>query len=207
MHKKIRKPILRLIVGLSAFLLLFLITVAVAVAFYRPGPAVPDTAGWKTGMVFFSVGNSWQSVAVRSITGLRSIALSDSTPSHCGIVIIEDSVLKLVHASTTARRVVAETPAEYIENNGSYCIYVSVQPILPDTIKLKSDIDSLLRMPVAFDFDFNHSDNRSLYCSELVLILHELNGCDSLSGLRAKHYIYPQDILTILNHKNLELGL
>lgn len=204
MSQKVRKPILRIFVSLSAFLLLLIIIVVIAVAFYRPKYAEPDTSGWQTGMVFFSVGDSWESVAVRSITGLRNAALADSTPSHCGIVMIGDSSLLLVHASTTAGRVVAETPAEYIENNGSYCLYVKPQPFKLDTLKLKSDIDSLLRIPVAFDFEFNHFDSKSLYCSEFVVALHELNGCNLLSRLRDKHYIYPQDILDILDAFNME---
>ncbi len=199
MNPHIGKPILRIIAGLSAFLLLVLLMVTVAAAVCRPKPAVPDTSGWQTGMVFFSVGDSWESVAVRSMTGLRNIALSDSTPSHCGMVIMGNNGPRLFHASTTARRVVAESPAEYIEKNGSYCLYAIPQPFQLDTLKLRADIDSLLRIPVAFDYDFDHTDSKSLYCTELVVTLHELNGCKALSPLREKNYIYPQDILNILN--------
>lgn len=150
-------------------------------------------------MVFFSVGDSWESAAVRSITSIFNMAVSDSTPSHCGIVIMDERGPLLVHASTIAGQVVRETPAEYIENNGSYCLYVESQPFELDTLKLKSDIDSILSVPVPFDFDFDHSDNKSLYCTELVVTLHELNGCNTLSSLRENHFIYPQDILNILN--------
>lgn len=197
----VRKTIIRVLIGLSAFLLLFFLIFIVAVAIYRPKPSVPDTSGWRTGMVFFSVGDSWESVAVRSFTGLRNIALSDSTPSHCGMVVMGDNGPLLVHASTTAGRVVAETPAEYIENNGSYCLYVKPQPFPLDTLRLKADIDSLLNVPVAFDYNFDHTDGKSLYCTELVVTLHELNGYDTLSPLRERNYIYPQDILNIYNQK------
>ena len=180
-------------------MLIILLTVIGMAVFYRPKAAPPDTTGWQTGMVFFSVGDSWESAAVRSLTGLLSLAPSDSTPSHCGIVIMDEKGPLLVHASTSARHLVAETPAEYIENNGSYCLYVKPQPFPLDTLKLKSDIDSLLNIPVPFDFDFNHSDGKALYCTEFVVTLHELNGCTTLSPLREHHYIYPQDILNLLN--------
>lgn len=199
MTHKVRKAIFRIFVGLSAFLLLSLLIVVVVVAIYRPKPALPDTSDWQTGMVFFSVGDSWESLAVRSITGLQNVALSDSTPSHCGIVIMGSNGPLLFHASTTARRVVAESPSEYIENNGSYCLYAIPQPFQLDTLKLRADIDSLLRISVAFDYDFDHTDNKSLYCTELVVALHELNGCNAFSTLREKNYIYPQDIFNILN--------
>lgn len=202
MNHKVRKTIVRSIVGLLAFLLLIFAVFVAAVAICHPKPAQPDTSDWQTGMVFFSVGDSWRSVAVRSLTGARNATLSDSTPSHCGMVVMSDRGPLLVHASTNAGRVVAETPSEYLELNGSYCIYAKPQPFPLDTLKLKADIDSLLRRPVAFDFDFDHSDNQSLYCTELVITLHELNGCKALSPLRSKKYIYPQDILNNLNANN-----
>lgn len=202
MNHKVRKTIIRAFVGLLAFLLLFIIIIFVVVAFCRPKPSVPDTADWHTGMVFFSVGDSWESVAVRSVTGLKNVTLADSTPSHCGIVMMDDNGPLLVHASTTAGHVVAEPPLEYIENNGSYCLYAASLPFRLDTLKLKSDIDSMLRIPVPFDFDFDHSDHSSLYCTEFVVTLYELNGCNALSPLRSKNYIYPQDILNLLNKKN-----
>lgn len=199
MNQGVRKAVFRILIGLSAFLLVSLLIVAVVVAVCRPKPALPDTSDWQTGMVFFSVGDSWESMAVRSITGLKNVALSDSTPSHCGMVIMGNDGPLLFHASTTARRAVAESPAEYIEKNGSYCLYAIPQPFQLDTLKLRVDIDSLLRIPVAFDYDFDHTDNKSLYCTELVVTLHELNGCKALSPLREKNYIYPQDILDMLN--------
>lgn len=199
MKYNVRKPIFRVFAGMTAFLIMiFLIIVATAI-FYRPKPAQPNTSNWRTGMVFFSVGDSWESIVVRSISSIFNIAVSDSTPSHCGIIIVGDKGPLLVHASTTAGHVVAETPAEYILNNGSYCLYTKPLPFQLDTLKLKSDIDSLLNIPVSFDFDFNHSDNKSLYCTELVITLYELNGCNSFSSLRENHFIYPQDILNILN--------
>lgn len=192
----------RIFAGISAFLMLILLTVIGMAVFNRPEPSRPDTADWQTGMVFFSVGDSWESAAVRSITGLLNVAVSDSTPSHCGIVVRDDRGVLLVHASTTSGHVVAETPDEYIEKNGSYCLYVKSMPFQLDTLKLRSDIDSMLKVPVAFDFNFDHSDGKSLYCTELVVTLHELNGCNSFSSLREKNYIYPQDVLNVLNQRN-----
>ena len=168
---------------------------------YRPKPSLPDTSYWQTGMVFFSVGDSWESAAVRSISSIFNLAVSDSTPSHCGMVIMGNSGPLLVHASTTAKHIVIETPEEYIRKNGSYCLYVKSHPLAQDTLKLKADIDSMIKIPVPFDFEFNHEDSKALYCSELVITLHELNSCTSLSSLREKNWIYPQDILNILTQK------
>lgn len=199
MRRKIRKSIFRFIAGISAFLIIILIFVIGAAIFFRPKPSHPDTSDWQTGMVFFSVGDSWESAAVRSITSIFHHTISDSTPSHCGMVIMDRNGPLLVHASTIAGHVVAETPSEYIEKNGSYCLYVKSKPLNLDTLKLISDVDSLLKIPVPFDFDFNHADSRSLYCTELVVTLHELNGCRSLSSLRENPHIYPQDLLNILS--------
>ena len=199
MHSKFGKPIFRILAGISAFFFIILIIVVGAAIFCRPGPSVPDTSDWKTGMVFFSVGDSWESAAVRSLSSILHMTLSDSLPSHCGVVVMDKTGPLLVHASTIAGHVVAETPEEYIEKNGSYCLYVKSEPFNLDTLRLRSDIDSLLRIPVPFDFDFDHSDSQSLYCTELVVMLHELNGCRSFSQLRENPHIYPQDLLTILN--------
>lgn len=202
MNPRIGKPILRIIAGLSASLLLVLLMVTVAAAVCRPKPAVPDTSGWQTGMVFFSVGDSWESVAVRSITSLRNVALSDTTPSHCGIILMEPSGPALVHASTVAKKVVKETPEEYITKNGSYMIYSRAMPDRVDTVLLREHIEELLARDYPFDFDFDHSDGKALYCTELVVTLYELSGCNSLSPLREQHYIYPQDILNMLSDSN-----
>lgn len=199
MNYKIRKPIFRILAGIAVFFFVIILIVVGIAIFHRPKPTQPDTSDWQTGMVFFSVGDSWESAAVRSLSGILNKSLADSTPSHCGIILRDDERgTLLVHASTTAGHVVMETPEEYIEKNGSYCLYVKSRPFRLDTLKLKSDIDSLLRLPVPFDYEFNHSDNKSLYCTELVVTLHELNGCNSLSPLREKHFIYPQDILDSL---------
>ena len=198
MQCELRKPILRTIAVISASLIIILLTAIGTAIFYRPKPSLPDTSDWQTGMVFFSVGDSWESAAVRSISSIFNLALSDSTPSHCGMVIMDRGGPMLVHASTTAKHVVKETPEEYIKNNGSYCLYVKAPPLTLDTLKLRADIDSLLRIPVPFDFEFNHDDPNALYCSELVITLHELNGCATLSSLREKNWIYPQDILNSL---------
>lgn len=196
-----KKKKLLLIAG-GGIAILFLAIVVWVILLSRPSYQMPDTAEWKTGDIFFSVGDSWKSVAVRALTGAKRFEVSDSTPSHCGMVVKDVAGIKLVHASTVAKSVVVETIEEYLKNNGSYCLYVMPRSFPLDTVRLKSDIDSILRIPVPFDFEFNHSDSKSLYCTELVVTLHELNGCDSLTQLRTKHYIYPQDILNMLNLKN-----
>lgn len=199
MQSKLRKPTLRILAVISASLIIILVIGVGAAILYRPKPSQPDTSEWQTGMVFFSVGDSWESAAVRSISSILNLTVSDSTPSHCGMVVRYKDRPLLVHASTTARHIVVETPEEYIKNNGSYCLYVKTQPLPLDTLKLKADIDSLLKIPVPFDFEFNHDEGNALYCSELVVTLYELNGCNSLSSLRENNWIYPQDILNVLS--------
>lgn len=202
MLSEFRRSILRILVVISASLIMILLAVGGIAVLCRPKPSQPDTSDWQTGMVFFSVGDSWESAAVRSVSSIFNLTVSDSTPSHCGMVVRGDNGPMLVHASTTAKHIVMETPEEYIKNNGSYCLYIKAQPLTLDTLKLKTDIDSLLTMRVPFDFEFNHEDPDALYCSELVITLHELNGCHTFSSLREKNWIYPQDILNVINQKN-----
>lgn len=167
------------------------------VARTRPAYVMPDTSGWKTGDIFFSVGDSWESVAVRSISGAKNFEVSDSTPSHCGIIVRDGDIVKLVHASTTAKKVVAETPREYLSNNGSYCLYARGVSPEPDGVEIRRTTDSLIANSVPFDFDFNHRESNSLYCTEMVITVFERNGNLRFSPLRKQNYIYPEDLLKL----------
>lgn len=183
--------------GTLALFLLAIITWVSAVFLSRPPYLIPDTSDWRTGDVFFSVGDSWESVVVRSLSGAKKLELSDSTPSHCGIIIRNGDDVKLIHASTTARKIVAETPEEYLNNNGSYCIFTRRVLNAPDSAALIRTVDSLIANGVSFDFDFNHRDSRSLYCTEMVITVFERN-CDTrFSVLREQAYIYPEDLLKL----------
>ena len=120
---RITRRILHLVVWGCAF---FVFAAAAWVGFCwlkRPPYLVPDTSAFATGDVFFSVGDAWESVAVRALSGCTSFEVCDSTPSHCGIVIRYADGVRLAHASTVAKKVVMETPEEYLRKNGSYCIY------------------------------------------------------------------------------------
>lgn len=201
MIPNVRKTIFRTLIGLSAFLLFSLATIVVAVVFYRPKPTVPDTSDWQTGMVFFSVGDSWESAAVRVLTGAKYFEIADSTPSHCGVILRDANKVSLVHESTIAKRIVAETPEEYFENNGSYCLFAVRPTPAPDSIAIRRTLDSLLVQRIPFDFDFNHADSQSLYCTEMVIKVFELNGNFSFSALRHQKYIYPEDLLKICRNQ------
>lgn len=158
---------------------------------------MPDTTGWDTGDIFFSVGNSWESAAVRALTGAKYFEIADSTPSHCGMILRDADKVLLVHASTAAKSIVAETPEEYLKNNGSYCLFaVRPRPAL-NSIVLRHTLDSLIVQRVLFDFDFNHEDSSSLYCTEMVIRVFELNGQYAFSVLRNQAYIYPEDLLNL----------
>lgn len=175
------------------------ITAAIAAAVIyvvctTPRHSEPDTRRWQTGYIFFSVGDSWKSYAVRGLTRARGEALTDSTPSHCGMVVMDGLRPLLVHESTSEGHIVAESPREYFEKNGSRCIYALPAPGAVDTLRLKADISAMLGARTPFDFDFNHSDSSALYCSELVVALLERNGNHTLSSLRGRKFIYPQDI-------------
>ncbi len=189
----------RVSLGILSVFIILAIGFIIFVLLTKPQYKEPDIRNWRTGDVFFSVGDSWESYVVRSLTSFRERNLVDSTPSHCGIILIEKTGPVLVHASTVAKKVVKETPEEYIRKNGSFMIYSHAIPYDIDTILLRKNIDELLEKDYPFDFDFNHRDQSSLYCSELVLYLLELNGIDQLSDLRELAYIYPQDILNRLN--------
>lgn len=183
--------------GVFAIFLLAIITWVSVVFMSRPTYFMPDTSDWQTGDIFFSVGDSWESVAVRAISGAKSFEVSDSTPSHCGIIVRDGDNVKLIHASTTAKKVVAETPREYLINNGSYCLYARKAHPTPDSVAIRQTVDSLIEGNVPFDFEFNHNDPRSLYCTEMVITVFERNGTTLFSQLRKQSYIYPEDILKL----------
>lgn len=185
-----------LLIALSALSAAIVIWVTVVVM-TRPDYVAPDVTGWRTGDIFFSVGDSWESVAVRSITGAKAFELNDSTPSHCGVVIRRGSSAMLVHASPVVGHVVMESPDEYLRNNGAYCIYVRSMPCAIDSVRLTACVDSLVADAVPFDYDFDHTTPGALYCTEFVVTLAETLGCNDFSHLRKQGYIYPQDIANI----------
>ena len=175
---RITRRILHLVVWGCAF---FVFAAAAWVGFCwlkRPPYLVPDTSAFATGDVFFSVGDAWESVAVRALSGCTSFEVCDSTPSHCGIVIRYADGVRLAHASTVAKKVVMETPEEYLRKNGSYCIYARKVP---------------------FDFNFDHSSAKALYCTEFVVHVLEQNNCFCFSRLRKRNYMYPNDVLKIIS--------
>lgn len=191
-----KKRRLFLISGITLALLLLAIIIWISlVILLRPSYRIPDTSDWQTGDIFFSVGDSWESVAVRSLSGAKIFEVSDSTPSHCGIIIRNADGVKLVHASTVTKKIVAETPEEYLINNGSYCLYARRSHQALDSTAVLHTVDSLVANGVPFDFDFNHNDSKSLYCTEMVITVFERNGVSRFSTLRGQSYIYPKDIL------------
>lgn len=192
-----RKTVLRILLAVILTILLLVGGFIAYVAFSHHNYIEPDTSDWKTGDLFFSVGDSWKSVAVRSLTGIKGEGINDSVPSHCGLIINTPAGLRLVHESTEAGHVVSESVDEYLQKNGAYCIYSMPAPYAVDTLKLKSDIDSLLERKVPFDFSFDHGNDEVLYCSEMVVKVSELNGYKGFSDLRNQNYIYPEDILKI----------
>lgn len=194
MAKKIRQIFLTTC-GVFVLIFLAIITWVVIVYMYRPSYLMPDTSNWQTGDIFFSVGDSWESVAVRSLSGAKSFEVSDSTPSHCGIIVRDSDGVKLVHASTIAKRVVAESPEEYLTNNGSYCLYANKVYPAPDSIAVRHAVDSLIANNVPFDFNFDHTESHSLYCTEMVVSVLERSGNSRFSSLREQSYIYPDNLL------------
>lgn len=88
-----------------------------------------------------------------------------------------------------------ETADEYLQNNGSYCLYARRPPCIADSVRVVHVVDSLMNAGIPFDFDFNHSDDSSLYCTEMVVRVFELEGCTCLSDLREAGYMYPQALL------------
>lgn len=76
---RITRRILHLVVWGCAF---FVFAAAAWVGFCwlkRPPYLVPDTSAFATGDVFFSVGDAWESVAVRALSGYTSFEVCDST--------------------------------------------------------------------------------------------------------------------------------
>ena len=70
--KLVQKNIKRVAIGLLSFLvLIILLFLTVNIVAGRGEYKRPVTDGWETGYIFFSVGDSWKSNAVRSITGFK----------------------------------------------------------------------------------------------------------------------------------------
>lgn len=180
--------------GCALFLLLVAGWVGVCLV-NRPPYLMPDTTSFDTGDIFFSVGDSWESVAVRALSGTSSWEVIDSTPSHCGIVVRDARGVRLAHASTAAGKIVVETPEEYLRNNGSYCIYAVKPPCPVSAEGIRQTVDSLVAHGVKFDFDFDHTTPDALYCTEMVVTVFEANSCSVFSSLRQQSYIYPNDLL------------
>lgn len=196
MSRKRQTGAVRAVLAGGGLLFVLVAVAAACVYFRRPAYVGTDTTQWRTGDIFFSVGDAWESVAVRTLTGAKHLEFSELTPSHCGLVVrTDDGKVRLVHASTVAKRVVAETPEQYISNNGTYCLYVAQVPCSVDTAALRLTLESLLQAAVPFDFEFNHTDASALYCTELVVYALEQTGCRSFSNLRNNSYIYPADLL------------
>ncbi len=196
---RITRRILHLVVWGCAF---FVFATAAWVGFCwlkRPPYLVPDTSAFATGDVFFSVGDAWESVAVRALSGYTSFEVCDSTPSHCGIVIRYADGVRLAHASTVAKKVVMETPEEYLRKNGSYCIYARKAPCAVDTAAVRRTVETLVEQQVPFDFNFDHSSAKALYCTEFVVHVLEQNNCFCFSRLRKRNYMYPNDVLKIIS--------
>lgn len=191
---KTKRLFLRLIAGGIALFILIVIIVVVRVWISRPDYIEPDTSQWHTGDIFFSVGDSWESVAVRALTGGLTLEVADSTPSHCGVVVRDAGGVKLIHASTTAGRVVGETPLEYFTANGSYCLYALRPPCPVDTAALRHVADSLVAEKIPFDFNFDHTDTSALYCTEMVVRTFHLSGQPCFSHLLGHKHIYPEAI-------------
>ncbi|MGM9816382.1 MAG: YiiX/YebB-like N1pC/P60 family cysteine hydrolase [Lepagella sp.] len=192
-----RRRWLFIILAPFALFILFLTVRVAVVMIRRPEFIPPDTSRWHTGDLFFSVGDSWESVAVRALSGLRTYEVADSTPSHCGVVIRRGEEVLLLHASTIAGHVVLESPQQYLVNNGSFCLYACPPPVPVDSLRFTLAADSLLNANIPFDFNFNHNDPSALYCSELVVQIFELTSISPFSSLHRLDYIYPRDIFLL----------
>lgn len=194
--KLVQKNIKRVAIGLLSFLvLIILLFLTVNIVAGRGEYKRPVTDGWETGYIFFSVGDSWKSNAVRSITGFKEWELEDSMPSHCGIIIMEKQGPMLVHESTEEGKIIMESPEQFLNNNGAYIVYALPVPFETDTVKLRKDIMTMLEQEIPFDFKFDHHDSSALYCTEFVVKVFEQNGINQFSDLRDLKYIYPNDIL------------
>ena len=132
MDKK-KRSYLRIIGWGCTFVFLFLIVWIGIVWLNRPAYIEPDTSTFETGDVFFSVGDSWESVAVRTLSGSLSLEVADSTPSHCGIVVrYAEGVCFITGAVFYAvrKRRFLHTVFHFFVLAGSVCHIVAVWDIL-----------------------------------------------------------------------------
>lgn len=149
----------------------------------------PDTTGWRTGDIFFSVGNSWRSVVVKMFDSDNPEGLT-----HCGFVIVRDGQPMLVHMSTDKNCITCEGIDEYGLINDVSAITVRRLRNLPDTTRLRVALEKLLRNGKEFDHSFDHRDASKYYCSELVVRELQGVGCNDFDDLLDKDHIYPVEI-------------
>lgn len=177
---------------LGGFLMLaaaLVVTVFIVVQCSRRPFTPPETAGWQTGDVFFSAGNSWRSLIVRLWGGK-----SDDGATHCGFVLMVDGEPMLVHMSTAKNVITMESIEEYARINDVSAITARRLPEVPDTMRLRSDLMRLLSQGKRFDNGFNHVDTSEYYCTELVVRELGRLGNPIFNDLLRQDYIYPVDL-------------
>ena len=68
-----------------------------------------------------------------------------------------------------------------------------------DTAAVRRTVEALVEQQVPFDFNFDHSSAKALYCTEFVVHVLEQNNCFCFSKLRKRNYMYPNDVLKIIS--------
>lgn len=68
-----------------------------------------------------------------------------------------------------------------------------------DTAAVRRTVEALVEQQVPFDFNFDHSSTKALYCTEFVVHVLEQNNCFCFSRLRKRNYMYPNDVLKIIS--------
>lgn len=70
-----------------------------------------------------------------------------------------------------------------------------------DTLAIRQSVETLVKNRVPFDFNFDHSTSKALYCTEMVVRVFEQNNCFCFSKLRHNSYMYPNDLLKLCKDK------
>lgn len=153
-----------------------------------------------TGDVIFTQGVSFKSDVVRAFGGDKTSGLS-----HCGII-VRDSTTSVVHMSIDKDMITREPIAEFMQSNqvAGFTVCRVVGGVVDS--KLLVELEGLLNSEIAFDNGYNATDDKELYCTELVCSIYErLYQINLYPRENRREIIYPYEIFINNNLKPIKL--
>lgn len=185
-NKRKRRTAVRIIAAIA------FVIAAIAAYLFLPRKTdyqIPDASRWRTGDIFFSTGNTWESRAVRLLGGS-----DERNTSHCGFVLMQGGKPMLVHMSTDKGEITMESVEAYGELNDSKSVRAMRLKQMPDTIALRTELEKELAGRRKFDSSFDMTEEAYYYCTELIIkVLQRIDGPKYPHAADTRH-VYPHDI-------------